>query len=154
MLNAWQQTTLSAPLSTGLFMTIGAFNTGTWGVVYGFNENSRYGTGAPSGKAGDLTTTLFRDTRVIPNRVVRIASISFQQNLYIVLGAEVIDTPITANMPTMTWKLAINNTVYDFSTASAAGFLSPVTGKYIQVVNGSIPWNGLTVGQAVPFSFV
>lgn len=153
MLTSWQQCLANDPLAYGQFLTIGGFDTGTWGIVYGFNEDSNYGAGTGSGKAGDLTTIFYRDIDDL-QRVIRVRSISVQQNVYLVFGWEIVDVQATADMPIMTWKLEIDNVVYDFYGASPAGFIPPVVGRYIGIAHSSIPWNAETEGTKVPYKFV
>lgn len=153
MLTSWQQCLANDPNAYGQFLTIGGFDTGTWGIVYGFNEDSNYGAGSGSGKAGDLTTIFYRDVDDL-QRVIRIRSIAVQQNVYFVFGWEVVAMTATADMPICTWKLEINNVVYDFSSAQAAGFIPPVVGRYIGIAHSSIPWNSTTLGEKVPYKFV
>lgn len=157
MILTWQQIMIdkSSDDPQGLFMTIAPFTTISWGVVYGFNDDPRYGTNTPTGRYGELTTYLYRDIRVpTAPKVVRIANIGFQQERYVTFATEIVDTPITPSMPDLTWKLEINNTVYDFSQSPPAAFRAPVSGRYISVTAGSVPWNASTVGTRVPFKFV
>lgn len=155
MLTTWQQCLTTDPLAYGQFLTIGGFNTGTWGIVYGFNEDSRYGTGSPTGKAGDLTTKFYRDIDNL-QRVIRIRALAVQQSVYLVFGWEVVAVPATADMPICTWKLQIDNVVYDFrlEIAPSAGFIPPVVGRYISIAHDAIPWNMNAVGTKVPYKFV
>lgn len=155
MLTSWQQCITNDPSAYGQFLTIGGFDTGTWGIVYGFNDNSNYGSGAPNGKAGDLTTTLYRDLNDPLNpKVVRIASISVQQRMYLVLGWEPVAVQPTADMPIATGKLELYGTVYNFNNGNTAGFIPPVVGKWIGIATDSIPWNANTIGTKVPYKFV
>lgn len=154
MFTQWYKgnTVNSGPPPTTLIMTIGSTPTSTLGTMYGYTSTPRY-FGAVD--AGAMTFQYLRDIRDPANpKTVRFAGLFYQQNAYLVLGWEPVAMAPTADMLPFTNKLKINGgTIYDFTSAPAAGFTSPNVGKYLSVGAGAFNWQSV-IGGTVNLEFV
>lgn len=118
------------------------------GTLVGYTNNMRYKEQA---NVGSISSQLFRDVRTATVTTVRLIGLVSQgPNSYLVLAWQADSTPPDeATMPPFTHRLQLDGgTIYNFTSAPAAGTTSPTVSKYLTV---NVAW---AVGQTHTFAFV
>lgn len=142
------QTPAAPPTGAPGTLTVAQVNTVNGaGVCYGYVNNMRYGDDA--GPQGDIGGVYFyRDVRTVPVVTIKLVGLLNQTGLF-VIGIEPSEIPPDDSMPLYTDKLMVDDVLYDFTGAAAAGAYPPTQARYI----GTAPSDWL-VGSIHTIEFV